>query len=109
MRNLITTDLAYLTRIIKRMGIKNEIKALLKEMTEKKSEDINSIDFGMDIMFMFIENYDKAEQEVINFIAELEGKTKEEIKTLPMAQMIGLIQNMLSLDGLGDFFKLVLR
>jgi hypothetical protein len=109
MRELKTTDLSFLTRIVKKMGIKEELKVLVKNMQGKKQEEINPFDFYMDVVFMFIENYDKAENEVISFVSDLEEKSKDEIKALSLAEMMNLIQEMLSLDGIGDFFNLVLR
>lgn len=111
MRSLQTSDLFSLTRIIKKMDIKNDIKALSKDITALSDEEkLKAKDsFNIDLMLLFIENIGNAEKEVYKFLASLSGKTEDEIAKQKITETIEMLEAIFDDEQFGDFFDTALK
>lgn len=112
MRTLLAKDIAPFTKILKKMELKESIKGMFvnsknsdtKEDNSDTKEDKNNGQMISELIWGIIENYYKAEQELFVFIADLEGKTKEEIADLSLNEFINLIKELFSEKNM-SFFK----
>jgi len=102
MRTLLAKDIAPFTKIIAKMELKESIKAMFSNSDKDRGSMVSELIWGI------IENYYKAEQDFFIFIADLEGKTKEEISTLPLDDFINLIKELFSEKNM-SFFKSAVR
>jgi len=96
-RTLLAKDIAPFTKILAKMEIKESIKIIFagsKQQGEMVSEFVWAI----------IENYYKAEKDFFNFLADIEGKTSEEIADLPITEFVDLIKELFSAKNF-PFFK----
>lgn len=106
MRALLGKDLAPFTKVLAKMELRDLTKTIFKEWTKKK-EGKEQRDLGVlasDLVWGIVENYHKAETEVFEFLAGLEGKTGADIGNLPLPEFIGLISELFSEKNL-PFFK----
>lgn len=107
MRNLKTSDLFKLSRIIKKMNIKNEIKGLAKDITgdtsegKKKAEQNLQIDLAM----LFAENVGAAEKEIYKFFADLTGKSSTKIENMDLKDFMNLVQELFNEEDIGSFLS----
>ena len=102
MRTLLAKDIAPFTKILAKMELKESIKGMFANVGMDKGQMVSELIWGI------IENYYKAEQDFFSFLADLEGKTQEEISELPLADFIGLITELFSEKNL-PFFKLAAK
>ena len=54
---------------------------------------------------LLAENYWKAEKEVYKLLANLTGKNIKEVQELPLADFIGLFEQLMKDDSVGLFFS----
>lgn len=111
MRGLNTSDLFALTRIIKKMNIKSEIKALAKDVTNLSEEEkIKAKDsFNIDLALLFIENIGSAENEIYKLLSGMSGKTVEEVSEQGLGETIKIIENIFEDEEIGSFLKQALK
>ena len=98
MRALLAKDIAPFTKILTKMELKESIKSMFANANKDRGQMISELIWGI------IENYYKAEQDFFVFIADLEGKTTDEISNLPLNEFIDLIKELFSEKNL-PFFK----
>ena len=98
MRALLAKDIAPFTKILTKMELKESIKAMFANANKDRGQMISELIWGI------IENYYKAEQDFFVFIADLEGKTTDEISNLLLNEFIDLIKELFSEKNL-PFFK----
>lgn len=96
MRQLKFKDTFTVSRILKKMKIKPDVK-----------DGITQEEFGAAILFKFIENLGDAEEEVTAFLADLKGIKSEELSELDMDQFGEIIEEFKNLKGLQGFFMQV--
>lgn len=107
MRKLKTSDLFSMSRILKKMNIKDEIKGLAKDITgatpeeKKKAEQSMEIDLAM----LFVENIGSAEKEIYKFFADLTGKTAADIENMDLNDFINLVKELFNQDGFASFLS----
>lgn len=111
MRKLETSDLFSLTRILKKMNIKDEIKSLVKDVTGLNDEEKKKAEQALQIelVWLFVENIGNAEKEIYKFLADLTGMKTEEIKHLEPNKFMALIEELFQQDSLGSFFSMALK
>jgi len=97
MRDLKAKDLAPFIKILAAMELREALKGMF-------SEDRSRGAMIAELIAAVLENYEKADQALIAFIAELNGATPEETADLPMGDFIGAIQELFSEKNL-PFFK----
>jgi hypothetical protein len=93
MRNLITNDIFKMSRILKKMSLKLDVKG-------KTSEEI-----GGEFVLAVLENIHLAQEEVNDFLGGLMGMEGESFGKLPIEQTMEAIAEFKNLPGLAGFFK----
>lgn len=111
MRSLKTSDLFALTRIIKKMDIKSDIKALTKDISSLSDEDkLKAKDaLNIDLMLLFVENIGSAEKEIYKFLSDLSGVEAKEIENQSPIKTIDMIKSIFEDEEIGDFLKVALK
>ena len=95
LRELKTSDIFTLSRILKKMNLKNELK-----VAEKSQKQV-----GAEIILTAFENLHMAEKEVNEFLADLAGIEVEEFKNLEIEKSLEIIGEVKKLKGISNFFK----
>lgn len=107
-RDLKTSDLFVLSRILKKMNIKDEIKSLAKNVTGATPEEKKAAqqDMEIDLAMLFVENIGNAEQEIYKFLGDLSGNKAKEIADQSPADTINMIKELFSQEGFENFLSL---
>jgi len=107
MRKLKTSDLFSLSRILKKMNIKDEIKVLAKDITGATSEEKKKAEQDMEIelAMLFVENIGAAEKEIYKFFADLTGKTAADIENMDLNDFMNLVQELFNQEGFESFLS----
>lgn len=91
-----TKDMFLLSAIADKTELANELPRIMKD------EDANSV--GLQIIALVIAKLYKAEAEVMDLIASATGKKLKEVAEMPMKEMIEAVKQILSEEGILDFF-----
>ena len=104
MRKLITSDLFAAMRVVRAAGVRDDIKSIAAR-AKKKDADTTSI--GMDIVFAVMEGLSepKAENYLYDFLAPIAELPVEELKALPLPELIDILQQIAADNDLKDFFR----
>jgi len=110
MRNLKTADLFSLSKIIKKMDIKRDIKALTKDITGvTEAEKIKAEQaLQIDLLMLFVDNLGSAEKEIYKFLADVENKTPKEIEDMELDKFVELIKELFAQESLTSLFTTAL-
>lgn len=107
MRNIKTTDLFSLSRILKKMDLKEELKTLDIDLESKdKTEIKNSV--LIEVMYMFLENMGSAEEEIFKFVSLISEVKEEELKDNPDL-FVGNLKEILFSEGFSKLFPSALH
>ena len=109
MRNFKATDLFALSRILKKMNIKDEIKGLdidINAGTDKVDVKETVI---IELIYIFLENIGLAEIEVYKFLADIEGRKVDDIKNLEIDEFIDILRDVFNNEGFTKLFTQALR
>ena len=98
MRTLLAKDIAPFTKILAKMELKESIKGMFSNKEQERGSMISELIWGI------VENYYKVENDFFAFLADLEGKTSEEIANLPLSDFINLVTKLFSEKNM-PFFK----
>lgn len=111
MRKLKTSDLFSLSRILKNMDIKDEIKTLARDITGLSEDEKVKIseELQVNLSILFIENIGNAEIEVYKLFANLTDKTAEEIENMDLDKFFKLIQELFNQEGFENFLSKALK
>lgn len=93
LRDLRTSDIFKMSKIIKKMGIKVETK-------DKSQEQV-----GADLILTVFENIHLAENEFYEFFGDLCGKTPEEFAKLPFEETLAILKKFKEIPGINTFFQ----
>ncbi|WP_423408019.1 hypothetical protein AABM38_20455 [Heyndrickxia sp. MSNUG] len=96
MRNLKLKDAFAVSRILKKMHIRADVK---DGMTQEQ--------LGADLVFKFVENIGEAEEEVLALLADLKGMKPDELAEADFEELTNLIEEFKNLKGLQSFFQQV--
>lgn len=107
MRKLQSTDFFSFTRIIKKMGIRKEIKDLATTLGKTKDKEIAEKEMQIELIMIFIENIGNAETEVYKFVANISEKTQEELKDLDI--FMESLEAIFKDKTITSFFKQALK
>lgn len=105
-RKLKGKDLFKFTKILRKLGVKDEIKGVISGFNakgKKKNEILEQL--GTDVIFTIIERLDLAETEISEFMGELLGMKAEEWLDLELEEMMESFRLLLTEDGFASFFK----
>lgn len=109
MRKIITSDVFKLARIIKKIGIKDDISAMYAQVQQakKQGEEFNSEKIGIDLMLKVIEACSTEEQEkqIYGLLAGIMEKTEEDIKNQSLDTLMEDIKRIFSENNMTNFFK----
>lgn len=111
MRSLKTSDLFSLTRIIKKMNIKAEVRALFKDITGLPEEEkVKAKDqLKIDAVFLFVEHIGDAEKEIYKLLADMSGKPVKEIGDQKLIETIEMIKTIFEDEEIEDFLETALK
>ncbi len=107
MRKLQSTDFFTFTKIIKKMGIRTEIKKLSRELEGTKNREVAEKEMQIELIMIFVENISNAENEVYKFISDVSEKTIEELKDLDV--FMAAIEAIFADGTIQSFFKSALK
>ena len=102
MRTLLAKDIAPFTKILAKMELKESIKSMFSNKEQERGSMISELIWGI------VENYYKVENDFFAFLADLEGKTSEEIANLPLSDFINLVTKLFNEKNV-PFFKLAVK
>jgi len=123
LRKIKSTDLFLMTTIISKLGINEFIKCfnskgiqgLIQSVTNKKNkksenykdEDTIKVGVGvaLEVVNIVLANLYKCEKEVYQLMANITGKTTEEIKNLDLDIFLEVLIAFVKKDEFKDFFK----
>lgn len=115
LRKLEAKDIAPMASILSKIGMK-EIKNCfnpddIQLLTSGKNEEDAAATVGFTVIFditgVIFGNYEKCQDDIFRFIADLSGKSKEEIAKLPLDTFFELIFEIVQKEEFKDFFKVV--
>lgn len=98
-RDLKTSDIFKMSKILKKMGLKKEIDV----NDEKTKKEKTQKQVGAELVVSIFENLHLAETEVNEFLAELTGYSAEEFSELSIVKTIEIIKEFKSISGLASF------
>jgi len=107
MRNIKTTDLFELSRILKKMSLKEELKTLDIDLESKDKFEIKS-SMMIEIMYIFLENMGSAEQEIFKFVSSISEIKEDELKENPDL-FIDNLKEIFKSEGFGKLFPSALH
>lgn len=113
LRKLQLKDIFPMSRIIKKIGIKEIMKqaaAALENKKPKVSEkeqltEAKQMQAGMEMLAVVLENIHLAEKEVTDFLASLAGMEPEAFASLNIEQLGSVFEQFKELPGLSSFLK----
>lgn len=101
MRKLVARDIAPFTKILVKMEFREPLKAIFSKL--RSTDETTNSTIILELIWGIVENYWKAEDEVYQFLAELEGKNPEDIAGLEIDEFIDLIKELFSSKNLSFF------
>lgn len=110
MRNLETHDVFAAARLLKKIGVREEIKAVAKEAEENESKRVR-FDMGFDLMFGILEKAteENAEIEIYKFIAELFECEWEEVRRMKPIDLFKKLEEVANIEEWKSFFGYVAK
>lgn len=109
MRKLNFEDVFTITKIIKKMNIKNEIKECIGSVNKSDKSKSSVESLGIDIALIFIENVGNAEREVYSLFSSLTGKKVEEVKKLELTEIVDMIKELFTNEDVKKVFSTALN
>lgn len=102
-----TTDLFTLSRILKTMALKEELKTLDLDLESEDKSNIRN-EVLIELMYIFLENMGSAETEIFKFVSSLSGITEKELKENPEI-FISTLKEIFKMDGFSKLFPKALQ
>ena len=110
MRNLRTSDIFVAARLLKKIGVREEIIAVAKAAEENKNKKVK-IDMGFDLMFGILEKAtaENSETEVYKFIANIFECDWESVRDMDPFELFDKLEEVMDFAKWKNFFKRVAR
>ncbi|WP_042401694.1 MULTISPECIES: hypothetical protein [Clostridium] len=107
MRKLNTSDVFAFTRLVKEIGLKEEIK----NITAKVAEETDVKALGIDIIFTLIEKFSEVNSEnaLYEFLSRPLEISKEEVGTMDLFDLVEKIMQIADVEKWKTFLKLAIR
>lgn len=107
MRKLNTSDVFAFARIIKASGMREELKAIIRDISSKENWDVEEI--GMDSVLAIMEALaeKKSEAAICEMLAGPLEMSAEEVQTLELPELAECIRQLISENDLKSFFSFV--
>lgn len=108
MRGLRTSDLFDACRLVKKIGIREEIKEIARQAEENKGKRIK-VDFGVDLIFGVIEKAttENSEKDIYDFIANILGCGWEDVRDCDPCELLDKLEQVANFEKWKNFFKRV--
>lgn len=109
LRPLKTSDLGLFSKIISKMEVKKEVANLFVDITDKNENELETLNkqLGVDLTFIILENYWKAEKEFHKLLSSMSGKTEKQIADSSPTEFIGMLKELTQDENFEGFFDLV--
>lgn len=106
MRKLNTSDVFAFTRLVKEIGLKEEIK----NITAKVAEETDVKVLGIDIIFTLIEKFSEVNSEnaLYEFLSRPLEISKEEVGTMDLFDLVEKIMQIADVEKWKTFLKLAI-
>ena len=106
MRKLNTSDVFAFTRLVKEIGLKEEIK----NITAKVAEETDVKALGIDIIFTLIEKFSEVNSEnaLYEFLSRPLEISKEEVGTMDIFDLVEKIMQIADVEKWKTFLKLAI-
>lgn len=113
MRKIVTSDIFTMVRIIRKIGL-DDIKSYIGAFSGMKLEKAENLrekgaEIFMDIICSALEKLPEIEADLCGFIGGICEKKAEEIESLPPAEFVDIIYEIVHKEEFGDFFTAVSR
>lgn len=107
MRKLNTSDVFAFIRLVKEIGLKEEIK----NITAKVAEETDVKALGIDIIFTLIEKFSEVNSEnaLYEFLSRPLEISKEEVGTMDLFDLVEKIMQIADVEKWKTFLKLAIR
>lgn len=107
MRKLNTSDVFAFTRLVKEIGLKEEIK----NITAKVAEETDVKALGIDIIFTLIEKFSEVNSEnaLYEFLSRPLEISEEEVGTMDLFDLVEKIMQIADVEKWKTFLKLAIR
>lgn len=123
LRKLNTTDIFAAARMVKRLSIKEELKALVADLTvqgesaevesekEEETSEKSKMEIGIDIFFSVLEIFtnENAEQELYQFLSGPLGISAYEVGSLELERIAEALMKIADIERWKDFLSRVAR
>lgn len=107
MRKLKGKDIFKVSKILKRIGLKNEIGSLVTSLEEGQNKEELEMSLGIELFAMIAENAHMAEKEINDLMGDLVGCTGEEYSDRDLNLIVDDIEELKNSEDLLGFFKKV--
>lgn len=106
LRELKFQDVFTISRIIKKTGIKDEIKGIFYDKVDESGMENTDVtqEQGLQLALILFENIHRAENEIYEFLSDLSGIDKEKILELSLDETMKLLLSFGQMEGIGNFF-----
>lgn len=110
MRKLQTSDVFELGRVVKKVGLKKELKEIAIK-TNKSNEEADEYSLGFDFVFGIIEKFIEKESEnaIYDFLSGPFECSPEDVKRMDPIDLVEGIFEIASIDKWKSFLKLAVR
>lgn len=116
MKDLRFEDVFTISKIIKKMNIREEIKKCIKDTKLPNSDDENKEDhedfaesLGIDVALLFIENIPSAEKEVYSLFSNLTEKKIEDVKKMKATEVFEIVKSWFTNEDMKQVFSTALN
>ena len=108
MRSLRTSDIFSMCRVLTKIGVREEIRAVAKAAEESKGKKVK-VDFGFDLLFGIIEKatQENAEKEIYKFIGEIFECEWESVRDMDPIELMDKLEEVADFEKWKNFFKRV--
>jgi hypothetical protein len=106
MRKLQFGDLFTLTRIIKKMNIKAEIKELITDISNKtpKEKEEAQQNLQVELTMLFVEHLGDAQQEIYKLFADISSQSISEVENMELKDVMEIVNSIFNDDQFSGFF-----
>ncbi|MFL0251410.1 hypothetical protein ACJDT4_13385 [Clostridium neuense] len=107
MRNLNLEDTFTITKMLKKMNIRKEIKECIKDAKKTPGEN-NAESLGIDIALLVVENISSAEKEIYTLFSSLTEKKVEEVKKMGITEVVDTVKELFTNEDMKKVFSTAL-
>ena len=110
MRNLQTSDIFSMCRLLTKIGVRDEIREIAERAEESKTKKIK-LDFGFDLFFGILEKATQAnaENEIYIFIADILECDPQQVRIMNPLDLFKQLNEAISFEEWKVFFKCVAK